>query len=366
MIKNKKIIIAFLGNIHFDSRCFNLFHSLSKENYVKFLGFEWVNRKIESNENIIVKKINRKNSILFYLNYYIRITASLIKNKSDIYIAGDLYSLPAVVVAAVLYDAKVIYDSRELFSKLAGLRNKPLQQKFWIIIEYMFIRFADIITVTGPMDKNFLVSKYGLNNVLLLRNLPLFQEKYHYQKVIESEQDITLVYQGVMLEGRGLEILLRILKDVSGINLYLIGDGELTPKLKMLVKEFELSERVNFIGSVHQNELSNFTSQGDVGISFIENISESYYYALPNKMFEYLMCGLPVIVSNLPQMKDIVEKYNVGWIVKERDEDDLKRVLLTIKENKQQISFFSNNAILAAKELNWEREFHSFEMEIDF
>jgi glycosyltransferase involved in cell wall biosynthesis len=139
--------------------------------------------------------------------------------------------------------------------------------------------------------------------------------------------------------------------------LIILGDGEQKNNFQSLADELKISHRVFFVGTINQQELINYTAGGDIGLSLIENISMSYYHALPNKMFEYIMAGLPVLVSELPQMKKIVDTYQVGESIKIENEENIISVLNRWQSNPEILRSFRNNCAPAANELNWQKEF---------
>ena len=91
-------------------------------------------------------------------------------------------------------------------------------------------------------------------------------------------------------------------------------------------------------------------------MSIIENISLSYHYALPNKLFEYIMAEVPVIVSKLPQMMEIVVEYGVGEVVDPDDQDELINKINLLIEDEELYSTYKANCKSASEELNWENE----------
>ncbi|MDZ7765466.1 MAG: glycosyltransferase [Melioribacteraceae bacterium] len=101
----------------------------------------------------------------------------------------------------------------------------------------------------------------------------------------------------------------------------------------------------------------NYTAAADVGVCLIENISISYYHALPNKLFEYIMAGIPVISSSLPQMKKIVEQYNVGVCVDLEKTTDVSNDLNEMLSDESKLETYKDNCKKAAQELNWDVEF---------
>ena len=117
-----------------------------------------------------------------------------------------------------------------------------------------------------------------------------------------------------------------------------------------------LTKQVIFLGKLTQDELPKITASADVGVSLIENLSISYYYALPNKLFEYIMAEIPVIVSNLPQMKEIVEKYDVGFAVDIENKAELITAIKKLSEDSDLYKSKKQNCHVASQELNWEKE----------
>ena len=111
------------------------------------------------------------------------------------------------------------------------------------------------------------------------------------------------------------------------------------------------------MGNIEQGELINYTAAADVGLSLIENISLSYYYALPNKLFEYIMAEVPVVVSNLPQMAEVVKEYKIGDVVELEEKGSLVNCLKNLLTDNKKLFAYKQNCFEASKRLNWEKEF---------
>lgn len=363
MSSKKKVLIAFLGNINYDTRCKNLYDTLNSNGYeVEFIGFDWMTRgfKEEQGEISILKLKKGFLSISFYLKFIWHIKLKLISTKASLIFAEDIYTLPFVVILGKLKRAKIYYDSRELFGYLAGLKDKKLRQTFWKWIEKFFIRKADCVIVTGPMDGEFLKKEYDLKNILPLRNLPRYYKPklsldLHTHLQIDKSKKIIL-YQGVLLKGRGIEKVFEVLKGLPNHIFVIAGGGEFEDHYKKLAIEMNLINQVYFLGKLTQEDLPKVTASADVGVALIENLSTSYYYALPNKLFEYIMVEVPVIVSNLPQMKEVIEKYDVGFTVEFENKDELIAAIKKLTEDSDLHESKKQNCHIASQELNWEKE----------
>jgi len=360
----KKINIGFLGNIYFDTRTFNLYKSLKdSEHEVKFIGYDWLTENFKSirEDSIKITKLNKRISIIFYLYFFVSQLIDFLKIKTDIYVSSDFYSLPASVIAAKLKHAKVYYDSREIYTELPALENRPVLKKIFMTIEKFFIKKVEVVFTTGEMDSEYLERLFNINNTCLLRNLPLMAKEIKpvdYYKLYTLPSDSTVIlYQGIIVHGRGIETIFRAVAKDETIYLVIVGGGEDIEYYKSLTYKMNINQRVIFAGKIPQTELLNYTAGAFAGLSLIDNISINNKYALPNKLFEYIMSGVPVIVSDLIQMEKVVNEYEIGAVIKESNEDELLAKLSQWKGNKELYNNLKENCLKASKELNWDNEF---------
>lgn len=365
--KNKSAIITFLGNAYHDSRVVNLIDSLTQINInTKTISFDWKTKKFKTilGKTSVYKLDKSKSSLIYYFKFIFILIRELFRNKADIYLAEDIYTLPFVFFFAKLNKGKIFYNSREIYAHLSGLRNKNIVQKIIAKIESGFIRKVDTVLVTGEMDAEFLNDSYNINNLFVLRNLPKYNSDYTKVNLHEMlgipQNNKVIIYQGVILEGRGIIKAIDLMGEIENVHFVIVGEGEFKNKFEEYAKKLSCSDRIHFIGAVNHSELLNYTAGADLGLALIENISISYYYALPNKLFEYIMAGVPVLASDLPQMKKVIDDYSVGKYV---NMDDANEIIFTLKEllsNDAELNQYKSNCINAAKILNWEREFETF------
>ncbi|MBE2280131.1 MAG: glycosyltransferase [Ignavibacteriaceae bacterium] len=352
-------LIVFLGNINYDTRVKNFYDSLTAKGViVSVICFDWIEGDTTfPGKNVKIYKLSKSSPLLFYPKFIFFTIYNLLKFKGNKIFAEDIYTLPLAVIVAKLKRIKVIYDSRELFAFLAGLKNKKMTQRILTFIEEKFIRKTEKIIVTGSMDGVFISERYNLHKekIIVHRNLPFYTNSEIVK--IEDGVKIVLAYQGVLTAGRGLNNLFKALYQNSNYTLEITGSGDSLEKLKNDVSSLNLVDRVKFNGRVNQNLLTGYTKKAHIGTALIENLSLSYYYALPNKLFEFINAGKPVIVSKLPQMVEIIEKYDCGWVVDLEKENDLEELLDHLYNSKSEIEVKSQNCLKAAKTLNWEVEF---------
>jgi hypothetical protein len=102
--------------------------------------------------------------------------------------------------------------------------------------------------------------------------------------------------------------------------------------------------------------LHEVTCQADLGISLEEDLGLNYRFALPNKLFDYIQAGVPVLVSNLPEMRHIVEHYQIGDISETHQRKELAELMKSALFDQAKRLVWKQNLTKAAKELCWENE----------
>jgi glycosyltransferase involved in cell wall biosynthesis len=314
-------------------------------------------------ENNFTIKINSNARLLFNWIKFIqqgKKYGQLIKAK--IYFAADLYSLP-VAIALAKKDDKVIYDSREIFSALGTLQNSSFKQFALAQLEQFLITKVDKFVVSGELDKEFLQKHFHTNKpFFVVKNLPAKssnckKNNYLREKFSIPKDKLILIYQGVILEGRGILPMFTFLKENDEFIFCIIGTGKSKQQYIDIASSPLLQNKVFFHNAVEYSKLSEITASADIGIALIEPITFSYRLALPNKLFEYIQAGLPVLTSDLPAMKDVIDTFHCGLTIPEKfSNDTIKKTLENLKSN---YSYFANNALSASKFLNFESQYET-------
>ena len=316
---SSKVLIIFWGNPMYDGRCMNMINQLSKTNQTLYcLGVGEKYEEIKNNNYKIelISKACLQSSLTKYFKFFKIVKRKIRKINPNIIIAADLYSMiPAAKIKKNNY--LLIYDSRELYTKLGGLRNKPLIQFFWKYYEKKYIYKADCTLVTATIDKNYLVNLYGKIKIKLFKNLPgkhfLNSKTFDLKRELcLSQNKKILLYQGKLHYGRGIRFVLKCMKGIQNVVLVIIGDGPMKETYIKSAKKYNLEDRLYFIDAVPYLELAKYSSSAYIGLSVIQPISKSYENALPNKLFEYTVSGLPFICSNLSAMQEAVNDLKSG------------------------------------------------------
>ena len=234
-------------------------------------------------------------------------------------------------------------------------------QTFWRILERRYIRRADCVVTAGDMDAEFLADRYTIKRPHVVRNLPRYREVSRNHQLHDmlgfSHATPICLYTGGLQEGRGIPLMLALAGDIPEAAFVFVGSGPLRDAITHAGTHLS---NVHHLPAVANSEVVDLAASATLGFALIEPISLSYQYALPNKLFEYIMAGTPVIVSDLPQMKKIVDQYDVGLTVSPGSLPEAikqARRLLSDSELHRQCAA---NCLIAAQDLCWDREEESF------
>jgi len=319
-----------------------------------------IGRKLQNSKNLdrtyktFRFKLLFNKGFLFYTEYNFRLFFKLLFLKKDILLANDLDTLLPNYLISKLSKTKLVYDSHELFPEVPELINKPFVRGFWLTIEKAILpKLKNCYTVCESIA-NFYNTKYA-TNFKIIKNYPTQLEFIKPHKFsFETESKKIIIYQGALNKGRGLELMIDAMQYIENVVFVIIGEGDITNKLKEKVNFTNVSHKVKFIDKKLPEELQRLTVLGDLGISFEEDLGLNYRYALPNKLFDYIQANIPVLVSDLPEMKKVVLKYNVGEVIIDRNSKELAtQINLLLKKGK---NYYNKDLEKASKELIWKNE----------
>jgi glycosyltransferase involved in cell wall biosynthesis len=169
-----------------------------------------------------------------------------------------------------------------------------------------------------------------------------------------NERKNILIYQGVLNMERGIEIMIQAMQYLPDYQLIIAGKGVIENDLKKLCNELHLNDKIIFTGNIDIFSLHYYTQQAKIGFSLEQGRSINYFYALPNKIFDYIQAETPVICANLQEMRKLVEKYSVGDVFEGNNPKELADFV--VKFIAQKAEFYSQNCGVAKQILNWENE----------
>jgi len=302
----------------------------------------------ESYENIMIKRLayfDRKvtrtkvGKLKAYLQY-MKETVQYCKSF-DILHCNDLNTLPIGFIIKKFFNKKVqiVYDAHEYETEINGLTG--IQKKLTKKLEKFLIKYTNKVIIVSNAIADEYVKLYNIPKPALVLNTPPFkkiQKKDIFRETLNIPKDKTIfLYQGGFSSGRGIEILLDTFKSIDDEKSVIVfmGYGPLEDLIKASEKNYK---NIYFHKAVAPDVLLGYTSSADFGILFYENSCLNHYYCSPNKMFEYLMAEIPVIVSNLYEMKRLVEQNNIGVVAQENSPNGLEdSILKAVKLDKKEL-----------------------------
>jgi glycosyltransferase involved in cell wall biosynthesis len=362
----KKVALLIFNPFTNDSRVLKEAISLANNNYaVEIIAHHDKNlKKTETYKNFLIKRFSyldrsvTKNKIKKVAAYIKYIKESAVYCKDfDILHCNDLNTLPIALIIKKIYNKniKVIYDAHEYETETNGLHG--IQKSLTKVLERFLIKYANkVITVSNAIADEY-VKLYDIQKPSLVLNTPSYKtiiKKDLFRTSLDIKKDQTIfLYQGGLSSGRGIEIILDTFKQMDDDKKVVVfmGYGPMENMIKLVAQTYK---NIYFHQAVDPNILLDYTSSTDFGISTIEDSCLSYKYCLPNKMFEYIMAEIPIIVSNLPEMKKIVEDHAVGIVTEENTPDSLKKAIN--KALKLEKSLLKTNIQKLKAIYNWEEQ----------
>ena len=311
-------------------------------------------------EHVLIKRLTFRpknigliKKIIFILKFYYDCFKEARHDNLDIVNIHSLSLLPLGVLLKKVLKIKLIYDAHELETEthqLFGLR-KILSKK----LESLCIKYFDAAIFVSSSIQDWYINEYKekcpiscvVENAPTYRNFEnhdIFRKKFNINKNTKI-----FLYQGALSNGRGIESILSAFENPEdNICLVIMGFGHLEEFCR---KAANCNESIFFHEAVLPKKLFEYTCSADYGINLIEPMCLSYELCLPNKFFEYLMAGLPVLSSNLIEPKKIINNYSVGVIVEDFEINSIKksiRALLTKDDDE-----FKKSLKMLVNERSW-------------
>ncbi len=296
---------------------------------------------------------------LFYAEYNIRLFFFLLFRRASLLVANDLDTLPAVYRVSRIRKVPLVYDSHEFFTEVPELQGRHAR-RVWLWFERrIFPRLKDVVTVSNSIATAY-EQRYGVP-VHVVRNLPVRDPSLQTASMTRREAGIPAGKKVVILQGSGInrdrggEEAVLAMRYVEEAVLLVVGDGDALPAMKKLAAEEGLTGKVIFIPRQPPERLYAYTALADVGLSLDKDDSLNQLYSLPNKLFDYIYQGVPVLASDLPEVSRIVRGYDVGIVLDEYSVEAMGSAINWMLEQDYK-TLKKENLQRAAADLVWDKE----------
>jgi len=361
----KKVILSVTNDLFSDQRVDKVCNTLLE------MGFDvsLVGRRYNDSPKIAKRSYKTfrlhlffRTGPLFYAEFNLRLFFWLLFHHFDIYVANDLDTLLPNVLISKIKRKKLVYDAHEYFLGILEIQDRPKVKKVWSIIEHFcFPKLKKVITVSQSIADLY-HQQYG-KEVKVVRNIPILRnEKMMDKTSIRKELELPIdkpiiIYQGNAIHrDRGGEEIVEAAPFIDNGIVLIVGQGDVVPDLQKRVQEMGWKDRVIFTGRVTPELLRKYTAAADIGVTFDKNVSPNHYYSLPNKLFEYIHAGIPIIASNLPERKRIIEEYGVGVVLEDLSPEFVGKVINDMLQDSTKMEQYRENCYKAALKLNWQEE----------
>lgn len=295
----------------------------------------------------------------FYAEYNFRLFWTLLFRKTNVLVSNDLDTLLANYLAYTFKGGKLVYDSHEFYTEVPELVSRPGVRRVWLSIEkWIFPKLKFVYTVNESIADAY-NERYGILPKVVRNISPRYTSNNLSSKeelgIPENKKLIILQGAGINIH-RGAEEAVEAMRKVENAVLLIVGDGDVIPQLKRMVDKENLSDKVLFFGRRPYLEMMQFTAHSDVGLTLDKDNNLNYKFSLPNKVFDYIHAGTPVVCTDLVEVTKVVRRNDTGVVLKEFTSDHLASALNHLLSDEKELSRLKENCRLASEKENWENE----------
>jgi glycosyltransferase involved in cell wall biosynthesis len=352
----RRIFISTTNDISTDNRVNKVAVMLEE------MGFEvmWIGRELASSKPLERSYRTERMKLwftkggLFYAEFQVRLFFTLLFecDRKSVLLSNDLDTLLPNFLISRFFGIPLVYDSHEYFCGVPEIQGRWVKRVWQGLERFVFPRLDHIWTVNESIAGLY-QEDYG-KRPKVFRNIspkPSFAKKSRAELGLPEDVKIAINQGSGMNVDRGLEEAVEAVSQMEGWMLLLVGSGDAIPALQKYVTEHQLETKVKFIGRVPYEELLQYTSAADVGLSLDKSTNINYRFSLPNKLFDYIHCNTPVVSSAVVEVKRIVDDYAIGETV---DPENIEALKVAIE--KVGADTYDTALKKAQKELNWENE----------
>jgi glycosyltransferase involved in cell wall biosynthesis len=295
----------------------------------------------------------------FYLFFNLRLFFMLLSRKADLLFANDLDTLLPNYLVSTLKGSRLIYDSHEIFCEVPELQANPSKKKIWEKLEGWIVPKLHYCLTVNQSIASYFTGKYKVPFAVVRNipaNIPLDSLKTRSQLGLPENKKIVILQGAGINVHRGAEEMVEAMQHLSDNYLLLIvGSGDVIHILENMAKTFRLGGKVKFVPRQTAIELKQYTANADLGLSIDKDTNLNYHFSLPNKVFDYMHAGIPVLASRLPEIERLLMAYNTGTFIESHEPRHIAAVIQKLFESGDDKLLKANTA-RASQENNWNLE----------
>lgn len=295
----------------------------------------------------------------FYLFFNLRLFFVLLFRKADLLFANDLDTLLPNYLVSKLKGSRLIYDSHEIFCEVPELQANPAKKRIWERLEGRIVPKLRYCITVNQSIAGYFTGKYHVP-FAVVRNIPaniaLSVLKTRSQLGLPEHKKIIILQGAGINVHRGAEEMVEAMQYLGDDYLLLIaGSGDVINTLKEMAQAPRLRDKVKFVPRQTAAELKQYTSNADLGLSIDKDTNLNYHFSLPNKVFDYIHAGIPIMASRLPEIERLVSGYDIGTFIESHDPQHIAGVVRDLFESGR-YKILKANTARASQENNWNVE----------
>ncbi len=259
---------------------------------------------------------------LFYAEYNLRLFVKLLFMRADMYYANDTDTLLANSCAALLRRKTLFFDAHELFPEVPELVGRKRVKAVWQWIERHCVPHVDgAVTVCQSIADHYRKTM-GID-MQVVRNVPdgsndrqpADEAVVRRVERLAASYRALLLYQGSVNVGRGIDRMMDAMQWLDGCCMVVAGVGDEYEALLRKAATLPYSDRVVFLGRVEPATLHCITPLATMGLCLLDNMGLNYYYSLPNRVGDFVAASVPLLATDFPEIRRVVQGYGVGYLV---------------------------------------------------
>ena len=279
--------------------------------------------------------------------------------RAIVSVINDLDTILPNYIISRLKGSKMLFDSHEYFTETPELVHRPKVQKVWKRIEgYVVPKLDEMITVCDSIADLFR-EKYGVK-CHVIRNIP--PRKALPPKGDKTELGLPTDKHLLILQGsginiqRGAEELVQSMALLDDCYLMIIGGGDVLPLLKQMVEDLKISDRVRFFPRMPYQQMMAYTQLAELGFCLDKDTNLNYRFSLPNKLFDFIQAGVPIVASHLTEIEKIIRQYDLGLFIENHEPATVAATIREALSDEARREQWQRNLAVAARDLCWENE----------
>ena len=359
-----RIAVLVSNDLSFDQRVKKTCQVLEDAGHeITLIGRELENSvKYEGPGKAIRFKLKNKRGVRFYWELQQSMIKWLKSAEIDAIWSNDLDTLYPAICVGRKRRLPVVYDSHEFFTETAGLTNAPLKRLVWLILEKITIpKLGQMITVNNSIADSYR-ARYGLH-VDVLRNMPVLSEipdvehRKPFKKYgVRTDLPIMLLQGAFMDRDRGTVDAVNSLEELKDVTLVLVGSGIEWEESVERIDDPRWKGRLFCIPRLSYDELKKLTASADVGLSLDKALHTNYQLSLPNKLFDFIHVGLPIVASPMVEVKKIVVNYGIGVVTEEVSTHEIAKAVNEVLSKPKE--HWREACLKAREDLHWDADSH--------